>query len=229
MSNIVFQRPRGTSWQAKWTDAFSTLVQSGTAPGFETRVSMGLDQLRTLELNYAILTAGSKGETRDQLMGFFNLRGGDFDSFLVDLGALTKNPVDSSIVGQTLTPDANKFAPLQLTHYVSPQENWMEDIYEVGGINGNPGTPPTIKQNGIPLVLNTDYYIYGPGYSVSGKTFPGLVIFIATALSTSPISHITADFSWYYRVRFEQSKLEVEMFHWLAWKAQQIRLVTVRT
>lgn len=125
MSNILFERPRGTSWEAKWTDKHSNLIQSSAAAGFETRVSLGPDPLRTLELNYAILLAGTKGLTRDQLMGFFNQRGGNFDSFLVNLGALTKNPADSSVSGQILNVDVNGYAPIHLTHYVSDQENWQ--------------------------------------------------------------------------------------------------------
>ena len=226
MSNNVFQRPRGTSWEFKWEDAYSTLKSEAAAPGFETAVSLGPDPIRTIELNYTILLAGSKGRTRDQLVGFFNLRGGDFDDFLVDLGALTKNPADSSIVGQVLNVDAHGYAPIQLTHYVSAAENWQENIYELAGVNSNPGTAPVLKLNGTPMSEGTDYVFYGPGYSISGETFPGLMAVIIHGLSGGDV--VTADFSWYYRVKFEQPKQEFEMFHWLLWKLQQMRMVVRR-
>ena len=229
MSNILFQRPRGTAWEFKWTDKHSNLIQSAAAPGFETRVSLGPDPLRTLELNYSILVAGTKGKTRDQLLGFFNLRGGDFDSFLVDLGALTSNPADSSVVGQVLDVDSNGYAPIQLSHPVSDAETWQENIYELAGGNGNPGTAPVLKLNDMVLTLGTDYTFQGPGYSVSGETFPGLMVVITHAIGTSPVGIVTADFSWLYRVRFEQPQIEVDMFHYLLWKAQQIAVVTTRT
>jgi hypothetical protein len=228
MSRVLFQRPRGTAWQAKWTETFKTLIQQSAAPGFETRVSLGPDSVRHLELNYKILLAGDKGTTRDQLLGFFNLRGGDFDSFLLDLGAWTKNPTDSSIVGQVLTPDVNSFAPMQVTRFVYATETWNEDIYELAGVNGNPGVAPVLKLNGVPMTAGTDYVFQGPGVSVSGVTYPGMVAVIIHALSTSPLSVVTADFSYYYRMRFEQPQLEVEMFHWLLWKNQQMSLVQTR-
>src|ERR1035441_10337912 len=69
----------------------------------------------------------------------------------------------------------------------------------------------------------TDYVFYGPGYSISGETFPGLMAVIIHGLSGGDV--VTADFSWYYRVKFEQPKQEFEMFHWLLWKLQQMRMV----
>lgn len=228
MSNIVFQRPRGTAWEFRWTDKHSNLIQSAAAPGFETRISLGPDPLRTLELNYAILLAGAKGGTRDQLVGFFNLRRGDFDSFLIDLGALTSNPADSSIVGQILDVDYNGYAPITLTRYVSAAESWQENVYELAGVNGNPGTAPVLRLDDEVLVSGTDYDFMGPGFSISGRTFPGLMVIITRALG-SPRGIVTADFSWLYRVRFEQPEQEYEMFHHLLWKAQKISVVTTRT
>lgn len=227
MSNILFQRPRGTAWEAKWTDKHSNLIQSAAAPGFETRISLGPDPIRTLELNYTILYAGVKGTTRDEVLDFFSLRQGDFDSFLVDLGSLTSNAADSSITGQVLDVDENGYAAIQLTRAVG-SETRRENVYELAGVNGNPGTAPVIKLNGTPLVQDTDYFFHGPGYSISGETFPGLMVIITAGLG-SPVGTITADFSWYYRVRFEQPQIEVQMFHHLLWRAQSINLVTTRT
>ena len=224
MSNILFQRPRGTAWEFKWEDAYSTLKSDAAAPGFETAVSLGPDPIRTLELNYSILYAGARGMTRDQLIGFFNLRGGDFDDFLVDLGALTKNPDDSSIVGQVLNVDVHGYAPIQLTHYVSAAENWQENIYELAGVNSNPGTAPVLKLDGVPLRPGIDYYFRGPGYSISGETFPGLMVIICVEVD----GVVTLDFSWYYRMKFEQPKQEFEQFHYLLWKLQQLRMVVRR-
>lgn len=228
MSNIVFQRPRGTSWKFKWTDSYDNLVQPGTAPGYESRVSLGPDTIRTLELSWAILVTGSRGCTLDQLIGFFNLRQADYDSFLVDLGSLCKRPECTSIIGQVLNVDSNGYAPIQVSHYVSPEEDWWENIYELAGVNGNPGTAPVLYLDGVPMVPGTDYNFYGPGYSIPGETWPGLMVIISKSLG-SPAGVVTADFSWYYRVRFEQGKQDFDMFHYLLWTAEQIRVVVTRT
>jgi hypothetical protein len=223
LGNEVWPSLPGLHWELKVKDEFFNLVSKAAAPGYETRISLGPDPLLHLELSYDFLRepgspdnslpAGADDELQI-LRGFFRARQGDFDSFLIDLGAITGNPAESSVAGQPLTPDASAIAPL----IVSWSGGYNENIYELQGT-------PQLYMSGQPMVAGTDYTIQGPGYADAGVTYPGLVAVIIKAI-TGPI---TADIGWYYRVRFEQGMQEFDKFLALLYSAQQIQLVTTRT
>jgi hypothetical protein len=230
MSNVVFPTLKGLTWGLKFRDEFFTLMQASTAPGFETRVLLGPDPIIHFELVYNYLrqksyttSFGIYQNSSDEiaiLRGFFRARNGDFDSFLLSLPTITQNNADGTITGQTLTPDANNIAPL-----VVIRETYSESIYEAFGVNSNPGTAPVVKKDGTPLLSGTDYNFVGPGFSLAGVTYPGLAVQFITATG----GHVmTADFSWYYRVRFEQGNQEFELFLALLYSAQKVQLVTTR-
>lgn len=238
MSNVRFPTHLpGLSWEIKITDQYSTLVQKAAAPGYETRVSLGPDPIYNFELNFNYLREhgqaldSSSGTWIPQnelavLRGFFNARGGDFDSFLLDVGALTKNPADSSVEGQMLTPDSNGYAPLVVTRAGFPDggpgstpELFNETIYELAL-----GSAPQLYMSDEPMTPGTDYTIQGPGVATSSASYGGLVAVITKAIA----GQVTADFGWLYRVRFTESKFEHEKWMYLLATAKQIQLVTTR-
>lgn len=227
MSNAVFPTLRGLAWNVKRTPEWSTLIQSAALPGYETRLQLGPDPIFHFECDYEFLAEslyGSSFNELERLAGFFNSMGGDFSSFLLSLPTLTQNAAHGTITGQTLTPDGNNIAPLIVTRD-GPGSNYSENIYEAAGVNSNPGSPPVIKKDSTPLVVNTDYTIQGPGYAVGNTTYPGLAVVFITATG----GHVmTADFSWYYRVRFEQSKQEFSAFAYLLWECQQLQMIGTR-
>jgi hypothetical protein len=154
------------------------------------------------------------------LRSFFRAHNGGFKSFLLSLPDLTENPADGTVIAQPLTPDANNIAPL-----VVSRASDDETIFEAAGVTGNPGTAPVIKKDGAALAIGTDYNIVGPGFQLAGVTYPGLAI----QFLTSTAGHaMTADFSWYYRVRFEQSEQEFDKFLQFLYSAQRVQLVTTR-
>jgi len=224
MSNLIFPKLKGLTWNNKYTDEFFTLIQKAAAPGYETRVSLGPDPIIHFELEYGYLRQNSGQAITDELAilrGFYRARNGDFDSFLVWFPDLTQNEDDGSVVDQLLTPDANSIAPLIVT-----REGYDENIYEAFGVNGDPGAAPLISYDGMPIVSGADYNFVGPGFSLAGITYPGL----AVQFLTSPIGHVvTADFAWYYRVRFEDGTQEFDAFLALLYSAQKVKLMTTRT
>jgi hypothetical protein len=224
MSSELFPTLPGVNWEVKMKDEFKNLIQSAAAPGFETRLSLGPDPLIHFECDFTFLRQASYFAVIDELYvfrGFFRKRRGDFDSFLLSVPVLTENPADGAVLGQALAPDANNIAPLVIT-----RGGFDENIYEAFGVNGNPGTAPVIKKDGTPLAITTDYNIVGPGFALPGTTYPGLAIqFLA---STSGHT-MTADFSWYYRVRFEQGIQEFDKFLALLYSANKVQMVTTRT
>ncbi len=223
MSNVVFPDLKGLTWDIRKTPEFFNLVQKSTAPGYDTRVPLGTDPIYHFELSYSVLRETAFKQLRYQdpndynelhrLEGFFNSRQGDYDSFLLDLGALTKNTEDSAVYGQILTPDANDYAPL-----VVSRDTYNETIYELSG-------SPIIYMDDVVLTLNTDYTIQGPGFAASGVSYPGMVV----VFITNPTGEIKADIGWYYRVRFEQSMQEFNEFMYLLWEAKQVKLIQTRT
>lgn len=233
MSNATFPKLPGINWEVKISDEFRNLIQDAAAPGYETRVSLGSDPLPHFELTYNFLrqpgsqadTPGSPVEELMNLRGFFRARQGNFDSFLLYAPDVTENSADGQVTGQTLTPDGNNIAPLIVT-----RAGFSENIYEAAGVNSDPLYPtgaaaPLIKRAGTPLVLGTDYTIQGPGVVSGSTTYPGLaVVFI-----TSGAGAITADFTWFYRVRFEQSAQEFDKFLALLYSADKVQLVVTRT
>jgi hypothetical protein len=232
MSNVLFPKLPGLHWELKLSDEFRNLKQEAAAPGYETRLSLGSDPLIHFELNYDFLRQpgsqadklGSPAEELMNLRGFFRAQQGTFGSFLLYAPDVTENNADGVITGQVLTPDSNNIAPLIVT-----RAGFNENIYEAAGVNGDPlgvGAAPVIKKDGTPLTLTTDYSFHGPGYAVGNTTYPGLaVVFVAS--TTGHV--ITADFTWFYRVRFEQDTQEFQKFLALLYEAQQVQLVVTRT
>lgn len=223
MSNELFPTLRGLTWELKFTDEFFNIVQKAVAPGYETRISLGPDPLIHFELNYNYLRQTEYGAVVDELSvlrGFYRARQGDFDSFLLFVPYITQNEDDGSIADQVLIPDTNDIAPL-----IATREGYDENIYEAGGVNGNPGAAPLIAFDGTPIVLGADYDFVGPGFSVAGTTYPGL----AVQFLTDPTGHVvTASFSWYYRVRFEQGTQEFDTMLAFLYSAQTVKLVSTR-
>lgn len=67
--------------------------------------------------------------------------------------------------------------------------------------------------------------IQGPGYAWSGGSYPGLVVIFTSSMAGHAI---TADFTWYYRVRFAQKTQEWKKFLAMLYGAQKLQLKTRR-
>jgi hypothetical protein len=242
MSNVTWPALHGLSWALKKTATFSNAVQRGTVPGIETRISFGPDPIFLFELAYEILYAAMKGDTLAQLEGFYLARNGGYDSFLIDAGAITKNPAESSIANQPLTIDINGCAPLIRTK----TGGYNEAIYELAVDGFGEAIPPVIKQGSTTLVLGTDFEVYTSQQvltgvlNANGISYSGIVIkFIASPAITTGV---TASFAWMYRMRFmnqadgasgtSQSATDsqdFDMFHYLLWHCQTIQLIGCRS
>ena len=231
MSNAVFAPPPGLDWNIKRTPTFRTLLQAA-ANGSTVRVPMLVDPMWRFECSFEFLRDNPAQDELNQLLGFFLARQGSYDSFLLDLGSLTQNPLDSAVTDQPLTVDANRCAPLVRTLGAS---QYGEQIYELNGT-------PVIKLSGTALVPGTDYTLYTPAQTAAGVlntnniSYAGYVVKFAYAIAFP----VTADFGFYYRVIFSSGKgtasdpqlgndqQEFAMLWQQMYEAQQITLVTVR-
>jgi hypothetical protein len=220
MSNVKFPHLYGLAFDVKKTVSTGTVIQPAWSLGKETRLRRGPDPLSKFSLHYVILDDGLARDSLNQLEAFFRARSGSYDSFLLSLDDVT-NATHGTRTAQSLTPDGSGYTPFVRTIHGSD----VETVFELAGVNGNPGSAPVVKMSGTPLTTSpAQYTIHGPGVAGTGVTYPGMVAEI-TASITGPI---TADFTWYYRVRFDQDDTEFEMFHNLLWEAQEIKLTEIR-
>jgi hypothetical protein len=218
MSNALFPQLAGLSWGVKRTPNFKTLLQEA-ANGYAVRVPLLQDPLWDFELDYEFLrdTVMSGATELQRLVAFFLARQGAFDSFLLDLQALTQSAADSSVMGASVTPDVNLCIPL-----VTP---WGETVYELNGT-------PVLYLNGSALTSGSDYIVYTAAQTATGTlnangiAYRGCVAQLTNTPSSGSI--FTLDLAWYYRVRFAQDAQEFEAFSFLLYQAQNVKLKSAR-
>jgi hypothetical protein len=241
MSNKIWPSLHGLGWKVDKSITFSNATQKGLAPGYETRLSYGPDPIFEFELQYVVLYAAARGTTLKQLEKFYKDRRGGYESFLLDFGAVTKDPTESSITDTPLTVDINGCAPLIRTD----SAGYEETIYELAVDDSGNVIYPTVKQGVTTLTRNVDYVVYSAAQTASGVlnanglSYAGVVIQMIA--SPEITSDVTASFSWMYRVRFmgsadgasgSQSASDAqtfEMFHYLLWNCQSVQLIGCRT
>lgn len=218
MSNVIFPHLYGLAFDVKKTLATGTTIQSAWSLRHETRLSRGPDPINKFSLHYRILDDKGARDSLNTLEAFFRARAGAYDSFLLKLSDVQGGTV-STVNGQTLISDGSGNCP-----FIRPlgSTGSTETVFELAGVNGNPGSAPVVKMGGTPLTTSpAQYTISGPGVALSGVSYPGMVAEISATITGS----ITADFTWYYRMRFEQDETEFDMFHYLLWEAQEVKLM----
>lgn len=149
MSNRVFPALAGLSWGVKRTPTYQTLMSDPSPSAQCVRIPMRQHPTHMFEVAFEVLRDNAADEL-NTLMGFFHTSSGCFDSFLLDLGALTNNQADSSASDQPLTIDANSYAAIARA---MGQSGYLETIFELKG-------PPIVKDSaGTVMVQGVDYHI----------------------------------------------------------------------
>lgn len=238
MSNDIYPTGiLGLAYTVTKTPEFSTTIQK-SPNGSTYRLQQQQNPVWTFQLIYevlkdrGILSPYTYSEYRI-LQGFFLARQGQDDDFLFD------DPTDNS-VGPALNPDLtpNTQAALQvvtdgLGNYYSPiQRNFGGQFFEdITDLNGS----IAVYANGTLMALTTDYTIGGPGLAIPGFACSGLYLHWV-AVGTPPATPVTAQFNFYFRVRFGVDKQDFEQFTYDLWtvggsegkNSSQMTLVTAR-
>jgi uncharacterized protein (TIGR02217 family) len=212
MSDVLFPDLGGLTWDYKLTPVGgSTLIQTAVS-GREVRAAFWTMPKFKIQLTYNYLHADpswkpdpSGNSELDQLMGFFLSRQGSFDSFLLDLGQLTRKPQESFADGQNIgTGDGTSTKTYQLT-------------VNRGGFNlpiQNPaGGRAAIQVAGVAKVQGTDY-------NITNGIIQPLTVFANGGV-------VLAQFNWYLRCRFEKDELDFNNFMYQLWDSKQVDLITV--
>jgi uncharacterized protein (TIGR02217 family) len=182
MSNAILPTLAGLAWDITTSPQFNTKVHRAVS-GYETRAAFMVYPLWTFKLKYELLRDDVANNEFKTLIGFFNARQGQFDSFLYS------NPADSAVVAMQFGVGTGAQYVFQLTRgyggYTEPVNNF----------NG----APQIYVNGLLKTLTTDYTI----------SATGLVTFV---LSPANGLAITWTGSFYYRCRFLNDAIDPSQF-----------------
>ena len=203
----IFPVLPGLGWSVTKTPRFAGRIQHAVS-GRELRV---LDQpypVWTWTLTYSLLrdkwdtrAAAGPGIGYDELRmiaGFFLAQQGTFQPFLFD------DPTDNSITGQVIGTGNSSTAAFQL---VRSMGGFAEPITA-------PNTVTAIDFNGVRQ--------NPAGYAVDPAT--GVVTFAAPPPDGQIV---TADFTYWFRVRFGDDTAEFENFMYQLWQLKQIKLQSV--
>lgn len=211
MSTQVFPALAGLGWDVKRSQIWKTRAQEAIG-GKETRLAdwsyprweweLTFDFLRQAGANMQAATfAGSTYAEFATLAGFFNLRQGQFDSFLYT------EPDDNTVAAQAIGTGDGTTTTFQLVRAFG---GFVEPIFA-------PNTVSHVYRAG------TDH----SDWTVSnwGSATPGIVTF-----SPAPTSGqaITADFTYYFPCRFSADQLDFEKFMAAIYQGKSVKFRSIK-
>jgi uncharacterized protein (TIGR02217 family) len=204
MSNLIYPKLRGETWPIVKRPVFSTVVQTA-ATGRETRIANYPFARWEYEIPYSFLDAATGFEEFQQLVGFYCLHNGQAESFLFH------DETDCLATGQAIGTGNGAKTQFQMQRTLGGS---TQPVYGINGIDASypAGNAPPIK-------------VFVNGGEVAGWTLTngGLLTF-----GGAPSGAITANFGYFWRVRFQDEKLEFENFAQNLWEARKVALITVR-
>ncbi len=203
----IFPSLPGLGWSVTKAPRFATRIQRAVT-GRELRVVDQAAPIWTWTLTYSLLrdkwdargpaALGAGYDELRTLAGFFLQQQGAFQPFLFD------DPTDDAVTAQSLGTGDASTTSFQL---VRSMGGFSEAITA-------PNTVSAIYFNGVRQAA--------AGFAIAADT--GLVTF-----SAPPPAGIlvTADFTYYFRVRFAEDTAEFENFMFQLWQLKQIKLQSV--
>ena len=209
----VFPVLPGLTYTSVKTPKFSSLVAS-SASGYESRVAQYQNPIWEWQLVMDFLhdffwsSFTTVSELRT-LMGFFNAQSGMSASFLY-------SDPDDNYVGPALVSAAPNvpLAQLQVVNdgagnYYSPIQRTLDGVFyeDITDLNGS----IAVYKNGTLATVGVgagQYEVMGPGLAIPGYSFAGLYL----KWGSSPATPVTAQFNFYFRVRFSEDNQDFEKF-----------------
>jgi uncharacterized protein (TIGR02217 family) len=193
----------GLTWSVHVSPKFNTRVASHVS-GREIRTAWQQYAIYDLTLSFDVLHGDATQEIQT-LMGFFLARQGQYDTFLLDLGAVTQNSADSYVTtGAQGTGDGTT------------------TVFTLLRTVGEAAEP-------VGYVFNADFtavYVAGTLQDPDSYTFtsPNQLVF-----NTAPANgaQITATFRYYFICRFATDQQDFEEFMTNLWSLHELKLTTV--
>ena len=198
MSNAVFPVLPGLMFDVAKAPRWSTVVHS-TSSGKEQRGGFYSRPYYRWTLSFEFLRQAAAFAEYQSLVGFYNARQGQFDSFLYS------DPTDNAVTTENFgTGDAAATA-FQLKRAVGGAS---ESIYNLNGA-------PQIYKAGVLQTVTTDYAI----------SSTGLVTFVSAPAAAAAL---TWTGSFYWRVRFDTDQTEFRNFASQLWGVKSLSFVSVK-
>jgi uncharacterized protein (TIGR02217 family) len=193
----------GLTWSVHVAPKFNTRVASHVS-GREIRTAWQQYAIYDLTLSFDFLRGDSTQEI-ETLQGFFLARQGQYDTFLLDLGAVTQNMADSYVtMGTQATGDG------------------VTTVFTLQRTVGEASEP-------VGYVFSADLsavYVAGTLQDPTSYTFasPNMLTF-----NTAPANgaQITASFRYYMVCRFAADTQDFEEFMANLWTLHELKLTTV--
>lgn len=209
----IFPALPGLGWSVSKAPRFATRIQRAVS-GRELRVLDQPNPIWTWTLTYSMLrdahdTRGASGpgagyDELRTLMGFFLQQQGSFQPFLFD------DPSDDNATGQAIATGDGGTTVFQLVRTMGAE------------LPGGGFAEPITAPNAVSTIYFDGVRQSASGYSVDPAT--GLVAFT----SPPPAGQvITADFTYYFRVRFADDTASFENFLYQLWSLKQVKLQSV--
>lgn len=229
MSFQIYPKIRGLGWPIKRTPAWETQVQSMSS-GKEVRLSYWTNPIWHWEITYGGGQGGAEGYVKDVpgsfpagfsetdlavLEGFYNQQQGRFGVFYFEdctPGTTAGAGPWDSVTNQAIGSGDGTTTTFQL---IRTSGGFVESIqspyiYPAAGY-------PIVKLNGVTKAYSTDYTVNNVGQII----FP-------VAPPNSPPTAITATYSYYWAVRFEDDDLGFENWAQYLWSCKSVKLVQVK-
>lgn len=182
------------------TPVWDTVIQANIS-GKEVRMAQQTYPRWRWDLKYNILRADSTNHELQDLVGFFNARQGQFDTFLY------ADADDYTVTGQAIGTGDGTTTSFQLVRSFG---GFVEPIYA-------PHTVSHVYDNGVD----------SGGWTVTdwGATNPGVVTY---SVAPSDGDVITADFTFYWPVRMTSDSVPFNMFLSQYYSAQKFGFISVK-
>jgi uncharacterized protein (TIGR02217 family) len=194
----------GQGWSVTKVPTFQTRVQRAVS-GRELRALDYPYPLWQFSLTYDVLRdeAAPQADLRT-LMGFITACQGAFGTFLYD------DPSDDQVIGQSIAAGDGVTEAFQLARTI-----------------GAPGTVQFLEPIVAPNVVSAVYVqgVVQPPADWSVDPSTGLLTFVAAPGAGTAI---TADFSYYFRCRFNSDAYSFENFMFRLWSLKKLDFISVR-
>jgi uncharacterized protein (TIGR02217 family) len=203
MSLAIFPAAQlpGLTFPVVKTPTWNTLVQKAVS-GRTLRVAKQAAPVMRWKVPFDFLKGDATARQLQTLLGFYNQRYGGFDEFLFD------DPDDDSVTAQSLGAGDGVTTQFPLLRALG---GFVEPIGAVNAITA-------VKVNGVATAAYSQSAVNG----YLGKN--------AITFTTAPAAGaaVTADFSYYWRVRFADDSYDFEKFVYQIWSQGGIVLEQVR-
>ncbi len=198
MSTQVFPSLKGLGFDWRRKPIWSNINQIASS-GKRSTLALWSYPIYEWELTYEFLRSSTANPEFQQLLGFFNARGGNFDTFLLE------DPDDYTVTDQGIGTGDGVETEFQLVRTLG---GYSEPVLA-------PHVITNIKAAGV-TVDPADYTV-----STWGSATPGLVTF-----DTAPANGaaLTATFTFYFPVYFLDPSIDFSKFMDKLWEAKSVIL-----